>query len=472
MQTHGGPVVNRAAPPKELDVPSAQIPDTTEGLENELNDATKVMARIQDGTFPEFIKAYAAKRAAADPGILAQVRDETNKTLTQWLKDNQVDLPRLDLGDPTTAPGTAAWDKVNKLNSPHAVGVVGNGVYQDKATFFQDIAPHNVTNGHVTKEARERFTKVRNWSEKIPSEGGFLVPEEIRSEILRVSLATAIMRPRARVVPMGSLRLSFPTLDSSSNVSSVFGGVVAYWTAEGAALTASQATFGRVTLEAKKLTAYAEVPNELVNDWGGLGTFLDEIFPEAVAWYEDLAFISGSGVGEPLGILSTTNAALITIAKEAGQTAATVVWENVIEMYSRMLPSSLGRAIWLASPDVFSELATMALAVGTGGSAVWLTDAHNAPQLTLLGRPVIMTEKAPGVVGSQGDLSFVDPGMYLIGDRQTMTAESSSHYKFGNDLTAYRVIQRVDGRPWIQSAITPKNNSASLSPFVQLAVRA
>jgi len=37
-------------------------------------------------------------------------------------------------------------------------------------------------------------------------------------------------------------------------------------------------------------------------------------------------------------------------------------------------------------PDVFVQLATMALSVGTGGSRVWLTDAHGAPQLTLLGR--------------------------------------------------------------------------------------
>jgi hypothetical protein len=49
-----------------------------------------------------------------------------------------------------------------------------------------------------------------------------------------------------------------------------------------------------------------------------------------------------------------------------------------------------------------------------------------------------------------------------------MQVASSSEYKFGNDLTAYRVIERVDGRPWLQSAITPKNGGPTLSPFVQL----
>src|SRR3546814_6777044 len=75
----------------------------------------------------------------------------------------------------------------------------------------------------------------------------------------------------------------------------------------------------------------------------------------------------------------------------------------------------------------------MALTVGTGGSAVWLTDGTGAPTLTLLGRPVIMTEKAPGALGDVGDLSFVDLGMYLIGDRQMMTVDSSEHVKFTSD---------------------------------------
>jgi HK97 family phage major capsid protein len=141
-------------------------------------------------------------------------------------------------------------------------------------------------------------------------------------------------------------------------------------------------------------------------------------------------------------------------------------------MYARMLPSSLARAVWVVTPDAFVELATMALNVGVGGSAVWITDATGSPTLTLLGRPVIMSEKTPGILGAQGDISFVDWGLYLIGDRQQMTIESSEHVKFGSDKTQFRVIQRNDGRPWLQSAITPQNGGPTLSGFVQLAVRA
>jgi HK97 family phage major capsid protein len=113
----------------------------------------------------------------------------------------------------------------------------------------------------------------------------------------------------------------------------------------------------------------------------------------------------------------------------------------------------------------------MALSVGTGGSAIWLSNGVNGPPTSILGRPVIVTEKAPKL-GDAGDISFVDFGFYLIGDRQVMSATSSPHYRFGNDETAYRIIERCDGRPWLNSAITPKNNGPTLSPVVRLAERA
>jgi HK97 family phage major capsid protein len=225
-------------------------------------------------------------------------------------------------------------------------------------------------------------------------------------------------------------------------------------------------------LDAKKLTAYTELPNELISDSAvSFQAFIDQLFPEALAWYEDIGFIKGSGVGEPKGCLASGNDAIITVSKEVGQGAATIVWQNIVKIFARMLPASLGRAVWIASIDTFPELATMALSVGTGGSAIWLNNGVEGPPMTILGRPVIFTEKATGALGTQGDISFVDFGFYLIGDRQVMSAMSSPHYKFGNDLTAYRIIERVDGQPWLQSAITPQNGGNTLSPFVQLETR-
>jgi HK97 family phage major capsid protein len=348
----------------------------------------------------------------------------------------------------------------------HAIGCALDKEFIDTADFLQSV-------WHQNMAGQDRWRKIRmDYSSVQPASGGFLVPEVLRSELLRVSLETAVVRPRARVIPMDSARVPFPTIDSTTRASSVFGGVIGYWTEEGGTLTESEATFGRVVLEAAKLSCRCDVPNELLQDSIiSFAAFIDTILPAAIAWFEDTAFITGSGVGQPLGVLNSP--AIVSVTKETGQVADTIVWENIIKMYSRMLPASLGNAVWVANLDTFPELATMALSVGTGGSAIWMNNGVAGPPMTILGRPVIFTEKVPtiGGAGSGKDINFIDFGYYLIGDRQEMRAESSIHAQFTTDQTVYRVIERVDGRGWIQSAITPQNSTNTLSPFVSLGER-
>jgi HK97 family phage major capsid protein len=293
----------------------------------------------------------------------------------------------------------------------------------------------------------------------------------LRAELLRVANEMAVVRSRARVVPMETLTVPYPMIDSTSNATSVYGGVTGYWTEEGGTLVDSAPTFGRIELAAKKLTLYSEIPNELFTDSIiSLQQFMSESYPEALAWFEDCAFTDGNGTGQPLGYLNAP--AAVSVAKESSQPAGTIVWENIVKMYARMLPSSMARAVWVANNDTFPELATMALSVGTGGSAVWIGDGggENTPPMRILGRPVVFTEKVSSV-GAPGDINLVDFGYYLIGDRQTMQSQTSTEYKFGNDKTAVRVIERVDGTPWIKSAITPRKGSNTLSPFVKIAQR-
>jgi HK97 family phage major capsid protein len=449
------------------DVERITIPDTPAGLEEMLADPKRMQALFaQKDGFSDFIRNYAKTVLDKDQAIATQVRDETQRVLTQWLKDNREDgVAPVNLNvNPTTVMQTA--NARGGLHNPRAMGSVLDKEFKNSSEFFSLIW-HN---RNRDAQAQAQLSRVRNaFSSTVPSEGGFLIPETLRSELLRVSLETSVVRPRARVIPMETLRVPFPAIDSTSNVSSVHGGIVGYWTEEGGQLTDSSAAFGRIILEAKKLTAYTQVPNELISDSiSSFQAFIDELFPEALGFYEDDGFINGDGVGKPLGYRNGT--AVVSVTAEGGQSADTIVWENLVKMFARMLPGSLNRAVWIASPNTFPELATMALSVGTGGAPVWLSNGAEGPPMTILGRPVIFSEKVPPL-GDAGDISFVDFGYYLIGDRQVMSAMSSPHFRFQNDETAYRIIERLDGRPWLNSAITPKNNSDTLSPFVQIAAR-
>jgi HK97 family phage major capsid protein len=169
-------------------------------------------------------------------------------------------------------------------------------------------------------------------------------------------------------------------------------------------------------------------------------------------------------------MVGAQNAAYVQVDRT---TVETVKYADIVGMYARMLPTSLKNAIWIASIDVFPQLAQMSLStpgVWMGGYNV--PGVADAPPITIFGRPVYFTEKVPSLInggnGNTGDISFVDPTYYLIGDRQAISVAASEHAFFQNDQTAYRLTERVDGRPWLQSAITPHNGGASLSPYVGL----
>lgn len=447
------------------------VPRNDAELEEMFNDKAKLTeVAASRGSLLEFVKSYAnqfnkASGGDLDQQIEAAVQDGLIKYLaSQGSIDAKGDAKRLDMRPANSVKHARLGDKYN----PAAPGAKLDDMFADSKEFISAI-----WHGTRTQDALNAQYKIKevmnSFGSTVPADGGFLIPEYLRSELLRIALEKAIVRSRGRVVPMESLTVPFPMIDATSNASNIYGGVTAYWTEEAASLTDSSPTFGRVKLEAKKLTAYSEIPNELFADSIiSLQMFINEIFPEAIAWFEDIAFIRGSGVGEPLGFLNA--AATVTVNKEVGQATGTLVWENIVKMYARMLPSSLDSAVWIAHIDTFPELATMALSIGTAGSAIWLNNGVGPAPMSILGRPVVFTEKVNSL-GTTGDINFVDLSYYLIGDRQAIQADTSPHYRFQNDQTTVRFIERVDGRPWIQSAITPNQGSNTLSPFVQLQTR-
>lgn len=445
------------------------IPESQSELEDLLSDGSKVQNLMAEGQFNDVVKAYAGCIAKKDQELQAQIKEETQRVLRDYLRENEnhEGLKLMDKGgvDAVTRSASAHYQ-------PKALGAKfkAEDYGQTLAQFLIDVSPK----AFMTQELADKRQALKNAaaSSGEPASGGFLVPEAFRAELLSLSLEASVVRPRARVVPMETSRVIYPYIDDTSHTANVFGGVQGYWTPESGSMTDVAASFGRMALEAWKLTAFANVPNELIADSAvSFEAFIRSTFPQALAYFADVAFLSGSGAGQPLGILTDANAARVSVAKESGQAADTIVWENIVKMYSRMLPQSLGSAVWVVSPDVFPELATMALSVGTGGGPVWLNNGVGGPPATILGRPVIISEKVENL-GDQGDINFIDFSYYLVGDRQAMTVASSEHFRFQNGETSFAFVERLDGRPWLQSALTPRNGGPTLSPFVTLDERA
>lgn len=472
-----------------------KVPTDPDGLREVLTDPTRIKSyfsaeAVADGTTREFLDAYSAIYAKKNPDVLDDVRTQVQSVLFDMVRDNGGGRkPMMDLGQALSfrggrpslsADGTPAISRGRgAVYNKFAPGAAFENAYRDDDRFKsigeycqairEEGRPSAAPN---RKELLQKLENVRSFQNSFGSEdpgaGGFLIPEIMRSELLQLALEDSIVRSRATVIPMSTLRVPIPTVDDTSHVSSLFGGVQFYWAEESASLVESEATFGRVVLDAKKLTGFFKVPNELLADAPAFSGWFDSRIPMGLAWAEDVAFLTETGAGTPQGVVGAQNPAYITVTRDV---TAELNWADIVNMYSRMLPASLKSAVWVCAIDVFPMLAQISLS----SPGIWMggynaPTAQDAPPVTIMGRPVIFTEKV-GPANSVGDISFLDLSYYLIGDRQSVAVAASDQFAFQNDQTAYRIIERVDGRPWLQSALVPHNNSANtLSAYVGLTV--
>lgn len=304
-------------------------------------------------------------------------------------------------------------------------------------------------------------------NEGIPSSGGFLVPSEYEARLFDQSLENEIVRPRCQTYAMRSKTKLIPAVQISSHASSLFGGVVAYWTDEGNTTTKTKPSFRMVQLSAKKMMMLVEASNELIADSDpSYDQILGGMLTRALGWYLDDAYLNGSGAGMPQGVLHAPS--VLEVSPESGQ-GSTVVYENCVNMMGKLHPQCYPNAIWLASLTLYPQLSTLFYSVGTGGVPIQMLQQANG-KFNLLGRELIFTEKLP-VLGERADLCLVDLSQYACGIRESLNLQKSQHVGFETDTSMYRLTARSDGMGLWDQALTLKDNSTQVSWCVVLAAR-
>jgi HK97 family phage major capsid protein len=312
-------------------------------------------------------------------------------------------------------------------------------------------------------------------SESVPADGGFLVQSDFAKQLFMSVFQTGKLAQRCGRIQISSASNSVKinAVDETSRATgSRWGGLTAYWLGENALITGTKPKFRQLNLILKKLVGLCYATDELMDDATALEGVVSKGFASEFGFLVDDAIINGTGAGQPLGILNS--GCLVSVAKETGQRAASVVAENVVKMYSRLLASSLGDAVWLINQNVKPQLFTMSLSVGTGGVPVYMPmgGVSGLPYDTLFGIPVFVIEQA-ATVGSQGDIILADlTNGYILAEKGGIEADMSIHIRFLYDENVFRFVMRLDGQPVLSSAITPyKGTSSTQSTFVVLDAR-
>lgn len=304
-------------------------------------------------------------------------------------------------------------------------------------------------------------------NESVGSEGAFLVPSEQAAKIHAVSLESEIVQPRCYVQPMASNSCKIPAMVIGDNSSALFGGFTASYTAELGTISEHDPKTRSMELIAKKLTGLIRFSSELNADTPGGMNQIETLCGKGLAWYRDKAFLKGTGGAQPMGILNSP--CVVTVAKESGQKIGTIVYENLTKMMARMFAGSFQNSVWVAHQSTIPQLLTLSIAVGTGGSYIPVMTQSNG-EFSILTRPVLFTEKTM-TLGTKGDIMLADFSQYVVGMRSEMRFDQSIHVAFATDEIMGRIIERHDGFPLWDSALTLADGTTTVSPFVVLADR-
>lgn len=301
-----------------------------------------------------------------------------------------------------------------------------------------------------------------------PSDGGFLVQQDFVAELLKRTFDTGILASKVRKIPISTNAngLKINAVDDDNRRDGCrWGGVQTYWESEAEQLTGSKPKFRQIELSLKKLTGLCYATDELLTDAAALESVIRQAFAEEFAFKIDDSIISGTGAGQPLGILKSK--ALVTQELESGQTEKITV-DNLIKMWSRLWGRSRTNSLWYINQELEPLLYT--LQVGDKPVYIPAGGLSDTPYASLFGRPVLPLEQC-SALGEVGDILLADASQYMLIDKGGINAASSIHVRFLYDENVFRFIYRCDGQPIWNKPVTPYRGSATLSPFVALAKR-
>lgn len=373
--------------------------------------------------------------------------------------------------DVEAAPAAAARPAARPVVSAQPRAQAGGtGGFRYLGEFANSVRNATMRGGELDPRLRNASATTYG-NEGSGADGGFAVPPDYRSEILSKVFGEDSLITLTDRLQSSSNTLTIPTDETTPWQTT--GGIQAYWTAEGGTKTQSKPALGETTIKLHTLACLVPMTEDLLEDAPAMGAYLNRKAPEKMDFKVSDAIVRGTGVGQPLGFLSSP--ALVTVAAEGSQTAATINVTNLTKMWGRLPAGSMRSAVWLMHPDVVAQLPLMSLA----NQPVYLPPGGVSGNMygTLFGRPVIPHQVA-NTIGSLGDVMLVDLKQYLTvtkagagRDSNGMRQDASIHLWFDQDLVAFRFTMRIAGAPWWAGSIAQRSGSNAQSPYITLAAR-
>lgn len=278
---------------------------------------------------------------------------------------------------------------------------------------------------------------VRAWSKVASGRGHMISPEEQRALERAMSLTDSAggylvpfqLDPTVIITANGSrnqirqiARQVVATGDTWNGISS--GAVSWSWDAEATEVSDDATTFGQPSIPIYKAAGFVPISIEALADEANVTTEVARLLAFGRDVLEAAAFISGTGSGQPTGIITALVAAAPSIVASA--TADTFAIADIYAVDNALPARYRADASWLANRSVYNRVRAFDT---QGGAGMWERVGSDMPA-QLLGRPIYEAEDMDGTINAGAENYFMvygDFSNYVIADRIGMSVEFIPH---------------------------------------------
>ncbi len=188
--------------------------------------------------------------------------------------------------------------------------------------------------------------------------------------------------------------------------------------------------FNRKKIEAHKLSIISRIDTDIIQDEKfDLEDYLIKQFSKSFAKTEDNAFINGTGINMPTGILHDTEGA------EVGVTTNELTFDNVINLYFSSKPEYRTNGSWIMNDEIAKKLYTLK---DNDGNYLW---NHNSN--TIMGRPVFIANDMPS---TNKVIAFGDFSYYWIINRMPLSTRALNELFDAYQQVGYLAHEYLDAK--------------------------
>lgn len=355
-----------------------------------------------------------------DMGVLSAEDDATYSKMEHDLDSLTNEIKRMErrdaieaeLSKPVNQPITEAPERAASIK-PDKVGRASDAYKEDFDRHLRGkILVHNVL------------------SEGTDADGGYLVPEDFERDIVTALEEENVIRSLAKVI----------TTQHERKIPVATGHSTAQWTAENAAYTESNPTFGQKQIDAFKLTDLARVSVELLQDSAfDIEDYLMKEFARAFGIAEEEAFCVGTGTNQPTGIF-TANGGTVGVTAAANNA---ITADELISLVYALKSPYRRNAKFLMNDATVSIIRKLK---DKNDAYLWQPSLQAGEPDRLLGYELYTSPYVPTVAAGALTVAFGDFKNYWIGDRAGRTVQRLNELYATNGQIGYVATERVDGK--------------------------